>query len=249
MRSPRRRPPRSSCRSAARTRGRARRGRRACAVCRRSRSRALGERVVQDEVDELGHERVGGAARALVRRDDEVGEHAHRLPLVRGEELRRVGLALAAAFAACLWTCSCAACSRAAERAKPAASGTAPTRCSSSRRSIPPEPRSPVLRGSLTGSPSCARRRCARPCASTSARMVQVSSCGRCVTNGPAVGHEQVLRVVGLAPLVEHRRARARRPCAWCPTSWMISPPVRDAVVARRGPGIGAERPCRPSPR
>ena len=34
--------------------------------------------IADDEVHELGHAGVGGAARSLVARDDEIDQHAHR---------------------------------------------------------------------------------------------------------------------------------------------------------------------------
>ncbi len=43
------------------------------------------------EVHELGHTGIGGAARAVVRGDDQIDEHAHRSPLVGRKEFRLKG--------------------------------------------------------------------------------------------------------------------------------------------------------------
>ena len=52
--------------------------------------RDLPRRLVDHhEVHELGHAGIGGAARSLVLRNDDVHEHAHQSELVRREELRR----------------------------------------------------------------------------------------------------------------------------------------------------------------
>ena len=84
--------------------------------------------VDHHEVDELGHAGVGGAARPLVLRDDDVGKQRHRRPLVRGEELRLVRALPAPGRAA--WPspgCWCACASAVASvRPMPAATGVAP---------------------------------------------------------------------------------------------------------------------------
>ena len=194
-------------RSARGTRRRSRPGRRAW-TSGAALARALLGRVRHHEVHELGHARVGGAARALVARDDEVDQHAHRLPLVGGEELRACRrCALGGGRHAPAPRAACAGAASAAAQAEAHREGRGADQAQARN----------VGRARSSEVPlAAARRRCARSVRMDRARIVHVMFLCALVTNGPLSATNRFLHVVRLAPLVEHRRARARRPCGWC---------------------------------
>ena len=189
--------------------------------------------VADDEVHELGHAGIGGAAGAFVARDDEIDEHAHGLVLVRGEELRLERRRRRWPPAAPRWRAETLRSASASVQANPAASGAEASSRSASRRS---HQSSPFRRASAMYS----------PVRIASARIVQVGFLSACETNGPPSATNRFLTSCAWQFLLStddlRRVAHARD------AELVNDAPAGLDAVARLLASASASSACRPSP-
>ena len=186
------------------------------------------EGIGHREVHELGHEGVAGAARALVLRDHEVGQEVHGGHSWALKNFGAKGTPFLAAAAAPFAACSCGL-HGLSGREDQARHGRRADHLEEATPGDIGHERFPFLRSSAMYSLVRQAR----------ARMVQVTFLWALLTNEPAVGHEEVLRLVGLAVAVQDRGLRAVAH-ARGPDLVDDLAALRDAVVLV-GPGHGIE--------
>ena len=205
----------------------------------------LGERrvpelgVEQHRLDELGDLGVGGAAGAVVAREDVIHQHLDGAPLPRGEKSRRrpgLGRRAAGSRARRLPRRS-----RLAARRQHAREHAGPREAAifnASRRSI----------GSLTGLPAFVPRRCTRWSARRAPGSSRWGSCRLERRTGRRRRRRDSCTSCAWQLRVQHRRAAGRCPCACVPSLVDDLAAGCEAVVLvpRRH---RRRRPRRPSPR